>query len=77
LLLTDAMMVYMMFMIRALQLVMHLPMLQVVIPSNVSMLTEMLSPVVMFDVLENEWGYDITWILEFDTVNQTGEDITD
>ena len=70
------MMVYMMFMIRALQLVLHLPMLQVIIPSNVSMLTEMLSPIVMFDVLENEWGLDITWLLEFDP-NNNGEDILD
>ena len=75
-LLTDSMMVYMMFMIRALQLVMHLPMLQVVLPSNVSMLTGMLSPIVMFDVLENEWGYDISMILEFDD-NNNGEDIID
>jgi hypothetical protein len=70
------MMVYMMFMIRALQLVLHLPMLQVVLPSNVSMLTGMLSPIVMFDVLENEWGYDISMILEFDDSNN-GEDIID
>jgi hypothetical protein len=70
------MMVYMMFMIRALQLVLHLPMLQVVLPSNVSMLTGMLSPIVMFDVLENEWGYDISMILEFDD-NNNGDDIID
>ena len=70
------MMVYMMFMIRALQLVLHLPMLQVVLPSNVSMLTEMLFPIVLFDVLENEWGYDISMILEFDD-NNNGEDIID
>ena len=69
-------MVYMMFMIRALQLVLHLPMLQVVLPSNVSMLTGMLSPIVMFDVLENEWGYDISMILEFDDSNN-GDDIID
>ena len=70
------MMVYMMFMIRALQLVLHLPMLQVVLPSNVSMLTGMLSPIVMFDILENEWGYDISMILEFDD-NNNGDDIID
>ena len=51
-------------------------MLQVVLPSNVSMLTGMLSPIVMFDVLENEWGYDISMILEFDD-NNNGEDIID
>ena len=35
-------------------------------PANVITLFEFIIPVVAFDVLENEWGYDYGLILDFD-----------
>jgi len=39
-------------MIRALQLIVHLPIFSIVVPSNVIMLFSLLIPIVMFDLLE-------------------------
>ena len=43
---------YMMFLIRTLQIILHLPMMSIIVPGNVSMLIHNLFPVVMFDILE-------------------------
>jgi hypothetical protein len=45
---------YMMTLIRALQLILHLPMLRIVIPANVATMISIIMPIVMFDILEND-----------------------
>ena len=55
---------YMLMMIRSLQIVLHLPILKVLVPSNVSMVFGLIVEVVMFDVLDPEWTTE--YVLEFD-----------
>jgi len=45
---------YMIGMIRSLQMILHLPMMKIIVPGNVSMLFSAIIPIAMFDVLENE-----------------------
>ena len=70
------MMKYLMFLIRALQVILHMPMLRIVIPSNFSMLSGIISPIIMFDILANDKGYDVNLLMTFDE-NDQGEDIID
>jgi len=46
---------YMMIMIRSLQMILHLPMLNVIVPGNVNMFIGLIIPIAMFDVLENDY----------------------
>ena len=43
---------YLISMINALQMVLHLPMLRIMVPSNVAAFFRVVLPIVMFDVLE-------------------------
>lgn len=52
-------------------------MYSVVIPSNFGMLSETISPIVMFDILNNEKGWDVNLLMSFDEEAQDGEDILD
>jgi hypothetical protein len=45
---------YMMFLIRALTIVFHLPMMRIPVPGNTTMLISIIFPIVMFDILEND-----------------------
>lgn len=56
----------MMYLVRSLQMVLHLPVMQVIVPGNVSMLTSIIFPIVMFDILENDYGWDASMIFKFD-----------
>ena len=44
----------MLAMIRALQMVLHIPLVNVVVPGNISMVFGFIIPIVMFDMLEND-----------------------
>ena len=57
---------YFIQLIRALQMILHLPIIFVLVPGNIGMFYEILIPIVMFDVLENEKGYDTTLVLQYD-----------
>ena len=58
---------YMMFFIRTLQIILHLPMMSIIVPGNVSLLIHNLFPVVMFDILEvTEEKFDASLIFQFD-----------
>jgi TRAP-type C4-dicarboxylate transport system permease small subunit len=57
---------YMLYLIRSLQMVLHLPMMWVVVPGNVSMLMSIIFPIVMFDILENDQGIDASMLHNFD-----------
>ena len=68
---------YLMFLIRALQIILHLPIFRFLIPSNFSMFTEIISPIIMFDVLENKKEWDVTLFMDFDEQSLNGEEILD
>lgn len=51
-------------MLRALQIALHLPLLKIMVPSNVSMVFGYIIPVVGFDVLDPEWTTEL--VLSFD-----------
>ena len=53
-------------MIRALQMLVHLPMLKIVIPGNVMSFFEYFIPIAMFDILDNDYGIGYELILDFD-----------
>ena len=53
---------FMFIMNRSLQLIMHLPMLQIVFPGNAMLLITILIPVVGFDILET--------VLDWELLNQ-------
>ena len=44
-------------MIRCLQIILHLPMMKTIFPANVSMIFSILVPVVMFEILSDDFPY--------------------
>jgi hypothetical protein len=58
---------YLMGMIRAMQMVLHLPMLRVLFPANVSALYSSILPFVMFEILDPEHSTEL--VLDFDNDN--------
>ena len=56
---------YLVNMINSLQMIMHLPMLYILIPSNVSYFFMLILPFVMFDIFDSEWTTEM--ILEFES----------
>ena len=50
--------------IRSLQIIIHLPLIRIIIPSNVNMVFSIIIPIVMFDILETEYTSEL--FLEFD-----------
>lgn len=55
---------YFSMLINSLQIVIHLPILKVIVPANVSMVFSYIIPVVMFDILEPDWTTEL--VLDFD-----------
>ena len=55
---------FMLEMIRSLQLILHLPMLRIVFPANVSSLFSAIVPIAMLDVLDSEYTTEL--VFEFD-----------
>ena len=55
---------YMIAMIRSLQMILHIPILNVLIPGNVSMLFSIMVPIVMFDILDSSYTSEL--VLTFD-----------
>ena len=58
--------------IRALQLILHMPLLTTILPANIMMVFNMIMPVVMFDVLDLDVikDYQPTAWLNFDKTRQ-------
>jgi len=50
--------------IRSLQIVIHLPLIRILVPSNVNMVFSVVIPIVMFDIMETEYTSEL--FLEFD-----------
>ena len=53
-------------MIRALQIILHLPMFRILLPGNVTMIFQIIVPVAMFDIVDEEY---FALFFNFDTVN--------
>ena len=51
-----------MIMIRAIQMILHLPIFKVVVPSNVMMVITKIISFAMFDFIENPFGYDLSLV---------------
>jgi hypothetical protein len=56
---------YMIAMIRCLQMVLHIPLMNIVVPGNITMVFGFIIPIVMFDVLEND-DYNYSTVFQFD-----------
>ena len=50
--------------IRSLQIILHLPLIRILIPSNINMVFSVIIPIVMFDILDSEYTSEL--LLEFD-----------
>lgn len=57
-------MMYMIALIRSLSVIIHLPLLRILIPSNVSLVFSIIIPIVMFDILDSDYSTEL--LLEFD-----------
>ena len=53
-------------MINSLQIAIHFPILNVVLPSNVVLFFDKLIPIVMFDVIKDEWNMNPSDFFEYD-----------
>ena len=56
--------------VRALQLIVNLPMLRVMEPANVIMVYNIINKIVMFDILGNSKGINANLIFDFDLEEQ-------
>ena len=63
-------MTYLVGWINALQLIIHLPMMMILIPANVSMFFSLILPIVQFDLIPPEWSYEL-----FLTFEEEPEDV--
>ena len=60
----DLTLTYILAMIRALQIVIHLPLMRIYITANLNMVFSILIPIVMFDIMDSEYLSEV--LLEFD-----------
>ena len=56
---------YMLGLVRCLQMVLHLPLVNIVVPGNVTMIFAIIIPIAMFDVLDND-TYNYSTLFNFD-----------
>jgi hypothetical protein len=56
-------------MINSLQIAIHLPIFNVVLPSNVILFFDKLIPIVMFDIIKDEWNMNPSDFFEYDDEN--------
>ena len=63
---------YFIGLINALQMVIHLPMLWIIMPGNVTLFFQIILPIVMFDVLDglDDTKYDISNLFQFSDCSQ-------
>ena len=57
---------YMVMMIRFLQMILHLPLISISVPSNVLSLNKVIMEFAMFDILSSEWTTDLLLRYEMD-----------
>lgn len=57
---------FMFIMVRALQMILHLPMMTVLFPANVLTIIEIMIPTIGFDILDNFFDWEKQSILQFD-----------
>lgn len=51
---------------RSLQIIIHLPVFVIIVPGNIIITFKVIMAIVMFDVLENDYGYGPELLLTFD-----------
>ena len=61
-------MVYMIINLRTLQMILHLPLVKVIVPGNVSMFFQTMIPIAMFDIFESSYTTEV--LLDFSEQQQ-------
>jgi hypothetical protein len=61
-------MVYMIINLRTLQMILHLPLVKVIVPGNVSMFFQTMIPIAMFDIFETSYTTEV--LLDFSEQQQ-------
>ena len=64
--LSEGSLYYMMVMVRSLALILNLPIFRIVMPANVIMVIRIAIPIVLFDILENDYDINASTIMPFD-----------
>lgn len=59
-------MIYMIAMIRTLQLILHLPLMKILFPVNINMLFSIMIPIVMFDIIDSSWSTELLFNFDED-----------
>ena len=63
--------------LRSLQIIIHLPMLRIVVPGNVSEFFRYIIPIVQFDILDAEWTTELIMEFDYEGHERIGADILD
>ena len=61
---------YMLSLFRSLQMIFHFPLMRIIFPGNLASFYEIMIPLIMFDILENDYGLDATAVFTFDDDKQ-------
>lgn len=61
-------MTYMIINLRTLQMILHLPLVEVIVPGNVSMFFQAMIPIAMFDIFDTDWTTEV--VLDFSEQKQ-------
>ena len=46
-------------------MILHLPMMKIIMPGNVTMLFSILIPIVMFDIIDSSWSTELLFNFDF------------
>ena len=57
---------YMFSLFRSLQMIFHFPLMRIILPANLASFYGIMIPLIMFDILENDYGWDATAVFTFD-----------
>jgi hypothetical protein len=68
---------YLVSFINSLQLLIHLPLFNIVIPGNVNHFLKILVPVTQFDILDSSWTTEKIFEFDEEEIEEKSQDITD
>ena len=57
---------YILSLFRSLQMIFHFPLMRIVFPGNLASFYGVMIPLIMFDLMENDYGWDATAVFTFD-----------
>jgi hypothetical protein len=68
---------YLVSFINSLQMIIHLPLLQIIVPGNVNNFFKILMPIVNFEILDSSWTTELLFKFDFEDLEENSKDILD